>query len=139
MLRLLPFALALQACTVIPDSPTGVALATEASRGRTLATHHVEGQGIDARVGDGFGVEYRGPPERQDGLKAIVFIPAPRLPDPRNRRVVLQSEWTPDGSDGTCHAMHNVEEASERVAGVWRIGRWRNGERFASIEVTLAI
>jgi hypothetical protein len=65
---------------VVPDSnsPTGVTLATEASDRKTRVKALVEGSRLDARVGHGFGVIYRVPPETQDGLRVIVQANAGR-------------------------------------------------------------
>jgi hypothetical protein len=119
------------------NSPVGVSLATEEAGRATRVTELKEGTKIIAKVGYGFGVIYRVPAEFQDGLKAVVHMPAPGIPDQRNGGFQLQDDWKPGCSEDKCRSMYNFDHESELVPGIWRVELWRHGTRLQSHEFTL--
>jgi hypothetical protein len=126
--------------TIVADakSPTLVSLKTQAEGTGTRVLPIRETNLIHAQVGFSFGVEYALVNRSNEGLRAIVHIPAPGLLDKRNGKRILSTEFPPSTFGTRMTAIYNLEHESELIPGDWRVELWDGKKRLFSNVFTLA-
>jgi hypothetical protein len=125
--------------TIVEDrnSPTLVSLAGT-KVGEIRIKRAEETMSLRPQVGYGFGLEFVASREAQDGLTAVIHLPAPGLLDQRTGEHITRSEWPPNCVETTCFAIYNFEHASEFLPGAWRLEIWRKGVKLSEHVFTLA-